>query len=151
MGFAGKRVLEIGGDLDGKVVRACLALGASHVTSINHDDAFEPRSDERSRFLRMDAIDLDFPADHYDLVLGIAVLEHVRGLGRMLDSVHRVAKPGAHVYLHGGPLWNSNKGHHVVATGPSGKQWRFDEQPGSSNPLEDWEHRLLEPASCGTA
>ena len=145
VGFADKRVLEIGGDLDAKVARACLALGAKHVTSINHDSRFRPRSDERSRFMRMDATRLDLPADHFDLVLGFAVLEHVRGPERMLDGIRRVARPGAHVYLHGGPLWNSRKGHHVVAKGPSGKEWRFDGRPGTSNPLEDWEHLRREP------
>ena len=146
VGFAGKRVLEIGGDLEGTVARACLALGAKHVTSINHDRRFQSRQNERSSFRRMDGAALDFPAAHFDLVIGLAVLEHIRPFKQVLESVWRVTRPNGLVYLQGGPLWFSRKGHHLVLIGATGQRWRFNGRDGGINPIEDWDHLRLEPA-----
>ena len=146
VGFEGKRVLEIGGDLEGNLARACVALGAEHVTSINHDRDFEPREDARVTLLKMDAREIDFPGMKFDLVLGFAVLEHVREIEEMLERVYTVTKPGGHVSLHGGPLWHCHIGHHLIVRGSSGQDWRFDRSGNAINPLEDWAHLLREPA-----
>ena len=143
IGWKGARVLEIGGDLDGQVANTILSLGSKSVIAINHDDAFDHvKEAEGLTRLKMDARNLEFPANHFDIVLGMAVLEHLRELDVVLRNVRRVLRPNGHAFFHGGPLWNSYFGHHLVLDAPSGRQFRFW---GPDCPIENWDHLLLEP------
>lgn len=93
----------------------------------------------------MDAAALGFPAAHFDLVIGLAVLEHIRPLKDVLEGIWRVTRNNGLVYLHGGPLWFSRKGHHLVVVGETGRRYHFSNRVGCINPIDDWDHLRLEP------
>lgn len=131
------RVLEIAGDMELWFARGLRQLGAGQVVSTNITDGYEALPSypgiERKW---MDARSLDFPEQSFDLVVGVAILEHLHDLPVALQSICRILRPGGIAYLHGGPLWQGPKGHHVWVDGPSGRHYRFT----GDNPLADWEH-----------
>lgn len=133
----GSRVLEIGGDLDALFARGIRLLGASSVVSTNIADGFESApAFPGIEHIHMDARQLDFPNDSFDLVIGVAILEHLHDIPLALSQVAQVLRPGGYAYLHGGPLWQGPKGHHIWLDAPSGKKYRFT----GDNPIHDWEH-----------
>ena len=149
IGLKGQRVLEIGGDLQGHTARGMIALGAAHVTSINVDEDFDlgvsfPGIQRR----HMDARALTFPDDSFDLIMGIAVLEHFLAFETVLDNCFRVLRPGGAVFFQGGPLWHSAKGHHCVVFDSQGEPlYHFAR---GFNPIEDWDHLLYSAESMKT-
>ena len=140
VGWRGLDVLEIGGDLAGQVSAGMMSLGAKSVTSINLDPEFDTALEvaEGVKRLFMDARELSLPDNSFDAVFGIALLEHLHGLDQILSELNRVLKPGGRVYLNGGPLWNSARGHHLVVSGPTGRYFHFN----FDNPLPNWYHLL---------
>jgi ubiquinone/menaquinone biosynthesis C-methylase UbiE len=63
----------------------------------------------------MDAGNLDFPDESFDIVFSIATLEHVQYPLRVLEEILRVTKRGGHIYVQAGPLYHSPYGHHMFA------------------------------------
>lgn len=61
---------------------------------------------ERTHFDCLDAEDLTYPADFFDVVLGIGVLHHVIKYPRVAENTARVLKPGARAYF-AETLWNN--------------------------------------------
>jgi SAM-dependent methyltransferase len=80
-----------------------------------------------AKLLRMNALDLTFPADHFDGVFSFSVFEHISEPARALQEVKRVLKPGGVFYLdlH---LYTSSNGDHDFRSADA----------GSSLPL--WKH-----------
>ena len=139
VGWQDKTILEIGGDLEGTAARAIIMEGARHVTSINMDPKFDLNMDIPGVTRQfMDARDLTFAENSFDIVFGIAVLEHFSNFDKILEEICRVTSPGGFVYMYGGPLWNSALGHHLVVTGPSGTEYHF----AKHNVMQDWLHLL---------
>jgi SAM-dependent methyltransferase len=137
----GKRILEIGGDHEGKVARAFRDLGAAWVTSINRDKGFEsPGPEDGVERFEMDARELNLQEGSYDLVFATAVLEHLHNIETVLENVYAVTRRGGYVFLQGSPLWNCHNGHHLWVTVPSGRLFTFNQ----NNPIPDWGHLLMD-------
>ena len=138
--FRGRKVLEIGGDLDGTTARGMMAAGAKSIVSINIDSKFDLNIKHKGIERRnMDARELDFPIESFDLVMGIAVLEHFHDFDVVLRRAFDSLVPGGYLYFQGGPLWHSAKGHHLVVEGRTGTKYHFANGP---DPLDDWAHLL---------
>ncbi len=114
---AGKNVLEIGCG-DGKWSYAYfLAQQGSRVVGIDISDVAVAQAAERIsasatgtiRFLAMNAENLEFPDQMFDLVIGQAVIHHL-DLNRAYSEIARVLKPGGSAIfvepLGGNPLIN---------------------------------------------
>ncbi len=97
--LAGKRVLEYGCGPGSCGFQ--LARRGAHVTGIDISDAAIARAKDRARreglteavFLSMNAEALEFPADAFDLVCGIAILHHL-DLDLAYAELARVLRPG---------------------------------------------------------
>jgi len=72
---------------------------------------------------------LDFDDDSFSMLFGRAVLEHISDMDEFLAECDRVLEPGGVLYLDGGPLYYSPKGHHVAVKGPSGTHYGFAKMP----------------------
>lgn len=72
---------------------------------------------------------LDFPDNSFSMLFGRAVLEHISDMDAFLLECDRVLEPGGVLYLDGGPLYYSPKGHHVAVKGPSGTHYGFAKMP----------------------
>ena len=70
-----------------------LRLGEAADGVLHSDVAFGPAVDAIA-----DAHDLPFPARSFDLVVAVAVLEHVADPARCVAEIARVLAPGGHVY-----------------------------------------------------
>lgn len=72
---------------------------------------------------------LNFPDDSFSMLYGRAVLEHISDMDDFLAECDRVLEPGGILYLDGGPLFHSPRGHHMAVKGPSGTHYGFGQMP----------------------
>ncbi len=142
-------VLEIGSDLNGRVLQRLSAQGVQRVVGINPaltaDDA-ERLSANLPPGYRIETVDLrssGLPAVTFGAIFSVAVFEHLIEFDVCLAEMHRLLIPGGRVYAAFGPIWSSSLGHHVFAD-VNGVQLRHWDP--RLNPLEDHSHLLLSPA-----
>lgn len=139
----GKRVLEIGSDYHLISARLLRANGASEVVATNLSEWRSPDPlPEGIRFEVVDASLTDFPDSSFDLIYGIAVLEHIPDLPRMCREIRRMLRRGGKAFLQGHPFWSSSFGHHVWYLRKDGTRYMFHE---ANNPIIDWSHLVLPP------
>jgi SAM-dependent methyltransferase len=110
---AGKKVLEVGCS-DGLVCDIFNQLGATEIHGIDvmatvgcgfRDSGIIYRS--------MDAAQLSFDAQSFDICCSIATLEHVPDPYKVLIEMLRVTRIGGYVYVQAAPLYHSPFGHHM--------------------------------------
>ncbi len=131
-----KSVLEIGGVPPFSVAKTFLGMGANDVNVINLSSDFPERMVEgKVSYQKMDARKMSFADSSFDVIFGVAVLEHISDLETVLDECERVLKPGGCLFLHGGPIWSSCLGHHLYID-YDGIEYRFMD----NCPIEPWEH-----------
>lgn len=126
---ADMHILEVGGDGQFLAGKELLRRGAASVTSTNidgrqHTAPGDPRLSTRFA----DAHHLDqFLDDRFNLVFGIAVVEHILDVPSWLASTDKILKHGGMAFYHGDPLWSSSRGHHVWVEGAEGRNYRFND------------------------
>ena len=155
----GKRVLEIGSDFHLASARLFMANGADSVVATNIGDwkSDEPLPD-RVEFRVCDASDLDLPDESFDIIYGIAIIEHVPDFERLCQAIKRLLKPDGVIYFQGCPMWAGSLGHHVwyspergddfeatFATGGGKKTKPVQYSFTDNNPIPDWSHLALAP------
>jgi len=112
-GFSGKRVLEVGHEASGALLRE---IDVTHhaAEAIGINPAFPGRTvGPRSRTEQGDARDTGLADESVDIVYSVSAFEHVRGLDGVLAECHRVLRPGGRLYAHFGPIWSTSYGHHL--------------------------------------
>ncbi len=142
-------VLEIGSDVNGRVVQELCAQGIHRVVGIN--PALTTADAERLAAnlppdSRIEAVDLrssGLQSETFGAIFSVAVLEHLIEFDVCLAEMHRLLIPGGRVYAAFGPVWSSSLGHHVFAD-VNGVQLRHWDP--RLNPIEDHSHLLLSPA-----
>ena len=162
--LAGKRVLEIGSDYHLISARLFAANGAREVmaTNIGNWKSEEPLPGN-IRFQVGDVGDMDFEPGSFDVIYGIAILEHIPEFEKVVEVCKRVLAPDGVIFLQGCPIWGGSVGHHVwfepasededmrvrfaaggsaTSTNPS---YRFNDD--THNPIPNWAHLVLKPAA----
>ena len=138
----GKRLLEVGGN-SCDLANFFLEEGAADVSIINKTNFSEIYSSSKNiHFVEGDATKLKdyFPDSHFDIIFGVALLEHINASSTMLNQMYSVLKKGGTIYLAGRPIWTSRVGHHVWEN--FGDQYyHFND---SSNPIPDWHHLIVD-------
>lgn len=142
---AGKRVLEVGGDGSYVAAKLLIERGAASVvtTNIDHRHDFlrgEPRitsSFADAHFLHR------YFEQKFDIVLGIAVIEHILNIPMWLEATRNVLVPDGCAFYHGGPIWSCRRGHHIWVTGAKGVHYRFNEQ---REIIPGWSHLFWTPS-----
>jgi SAM-dependent methyltransferase len=157
----GKSVLEIGSDFHLASARLFAANGAAEVVANN---LWEWRSPEplppNVTFRAGDISDVALPDHSFDVVYGVAVLEHIPDVGRVAQAVKRILHPGGVAYLQGCPVWTGALGHHVwldahQTAETEGVAWEANEAwsetvysfaDPAKNPIPHWAHLTHTPA-----
>lgn len=135
-----KRVLEIGSDLEMRVLKRLVAMGPREVIGVNMLAPAEGRQLGGAKLLRGDAHRLPFDAGSFDYIFSVATFEHIADLALALSEMHRVLAPGGMLFANIGPIWSSGTGHHLDVT-VDGERILFS-QP-KSHPLPDFCHLLM--------
>jgi SAM-dependent methyltransferase len=109
----GKRILEVGCS-DGLV---CDLMTHEDPEEIIGIDLLETVGcnypGPKITYARMDASNLDFADQSFDLCYSIATLEHCKDPFKVLQEMKRVTKKGGTCYVQAGPLYYSPFGHHM--------------------------------------
>lgn len=81
----GQKILEIGGDTDRNVANKLVELGAADVWSINIAEIFHDQDIGNIHTRQLSANDIEryFTRGAFDVVFGIAILEHIDDIQRL--------------------------------------------------------------------
>ncbi|MBO9445972.1 glycosyltransferase [Ruegeria sp. R14_0] len=158
----GKRVLEIGSDYHLISARLFVENGAKSVTATNIGDwkSDEPLP-EGVTFRVGDMGQMDLEEGGFDLIYGIAILEHIPDFKGVVDACKRFLAPDGVIYLQGCPMWGGSIGHHVWFEPQNSEDMRIRFAAGGSktstsmmyrftdkeaNPIPDWSHLTHSPS-----
>ena len=113
-----KDFLEIGCG-DGHIVGFIAAEGRS-ATGVDIDGGqFNQRYIKYgANLIRADASKLPFKDESFDFAFSYATFEHISDLDNVLSEVYRVLRPGGHLFVEFGPLYNSPYGLHAYYAVP---------------------------------
>ena len=147
-------VLEVGSDVDGRVLKELSSRGIRNLVGLNIDvdltahsrrDAAEMPDYE---IIKGDVRRLPLADASVSSIVSITAFEHVNDFDVALREMHRVLKPGGILYADFGPIWSCSVGHHVFAIvdGVEARHWK----PGK-NPVPHFGHLLLSPAELRDA
>jgi len=99
---------------DGMVAAALAGLGTTAIGLDTTSKGLDRRAREAgARFVQSDAEAIALASASIDLAYSFASFEHFPHPDRCMNEVHRVLRPGGHVYLHFGPLYFSPYGLHA--------------------------------------
>jgi SAM-dependent methyltransferase len=145
--LAGRKILEIGGDRWRYMSNRFVELGADQIDTINIVPAWPDKVFIAPKIFsqKLDCRKLTdaYEEASFDLVFGVAVGEHITGIDAFLEQAKRVLRPGGLLYLHGGPIWSSGKGHHLFHRF-EGRHYKFSDK---DCPVLGWEHLMNDAAS----
>ena len=144
--ITGKRILEIGGDLEHKVAKYFIQEGASHVVDINKHPSAKTRDiDQHISVISGDCTRLTdyFKHNYFDIAFGVGVLEHINGIPAMLEQLFSVVNNNGFVCMQGGPIWTGPQGHHVWCVRDNQNQFIYKFN-NDTNPIPDWYHLLTD-------
>lgn len=136
-----KTILEIGSDFNLNVARYFISQGAKEVVCVNPKFPETLKSpDKRIRLIKDFGEQTQLPDGYFDIIFGIALLEHVLHVTELVKEVKRMLKFTGVAFLQGCPLYTSKAGHHLWVQ----RQdicYKFSDD---TNPFENWEHLCCE-------
>jgi ubiquinone/menaquinone biosynthesis C-methylase UbiE len=114
------KLLDAGCDSSGKQLWHLAGLTKGEIIGINIEDGF-PSPDAvkliaekpNAKLEKMDAMNLAFPDESFDVVISANVMEHVRDPRRYIQECGRVLKKTGIAYFEAGPIWTGARGHHI--------------------------------------
>ncbi|MGE5505415.1 MAG: class I SAM-dependent methyltransferase [Actinomycetota bacterium] len=158
-GFAGKRVLEVGGSLPRALVldelKATSWLGIEETSYYDDAGGMPPHLADAPPLAELPA-ELDgwqvarggvenLPEalwGRFDLVFSIAAFEHIGRMPLALDRMYRALAPGGQLVSIFSPIWSAHDGHHLHGvTDLNGRTFTF-----ADSPIPPWGHLLMTPA-----
>ena len=110
--FEGKTVYEIGADKNLECALAVIKLGAKCVYAANPEIIPEKSPHEKITIIKDLGENSKFEDGKFDIIYGLALLEHVLNPAELANEISRLLKPGANAYLAGWPMWTSQDGNH---------------------------------------
>ena len=110
---AGREILEVGCS-DGLVCDLMRATRPRKIVGIDMlPDVGCNFPNPVIEYARMDAMDMTFESNRFDLCYSIATMEHVADPFTALQEIKRVTKPGGYAYVQAGPFYHTPFGHHM--------------------------------------
>lgn len=138
-----KVILEIGSDLDLNVAKMMLALGAQKVYCVNPLFKKGMKSnDSRIILLKTLGEQTNLSDSFFDVVFGIALIEHVHDIQGLIIEIKRMLKKEGVAFLQGCPMYCSALGHHVHLRINNEIKYEFCKH--KKNPFLPWEHLVFQ-------
>jgi ubiquinone/menaquinone biosynthesis C-methylase UbiE/glycosyltransferase involved in cell wall biosynthesis len=110
---AGHRILDVGCS-DGMICDLLLNERPAALVGIDiMGDVGSNYTDSRITYHQMDAMNMSFENESFDLTFSTATLEHCGDPLRVLHEMKRVTRKGGYCYVQAGPLYYSPFGHHM--------------------------------------
>lgn len=112
----GASVLDIGASPHGYAMERCFKLQVARYVGIGLDiEAMEDIrvGNSEGRLIFMNAQDLAFEDQSFDLAMSMSTFEHIADVPKALSEIHRVLRPGGACLLSFEPLWTCAYGHHL--------------------------------------
>ena len=108
-----RRVLEIGCG-GGELIRMMLAAhrDVEEIVGINWPPLDLPDLGPKVDVRPMDAGNMDFADDSFDVICSLATFEHLADLGAAFGEINRVLMPGGFLIAKWSPIWSGFDGHH---------------------------------------
>jgi len=97
-----KKILDIGCGVGrgASIIQDCMQMVGIDLSDVAIEQSKKLYEDrENCQFLQMNALDLDFPDNTFDIVIAIEVIEHVSDAQRMIREAIRVLKSGGCLLL----------------------------------------------------
>ena len=114
--IARKALLDVGASPHGYTLEHALQRGVSSYTGVGLGVPEVIEVHHRNhvgRLMKMNAEDLAFERDAFDLILSLSTFEHFFNGARALEEMYRVLKPGGSVLINFQPVWTCSYGHHL--------------------------------------
>jgi SAM-dependent methyltransferase len=111
-----KHLLDIGASPHGYALERSLFHEVSAYTGIGlaPQGTTEVRQANRvGKLIGMNAENLAFDNDSFDLIITLSTFEHFFNIDRVLTEMYRVLKPGGSVLINFQPVWTCSYGHHL--------------------------------------
>jgi SAM-dependent methyltransferase len=113
---AGTRLLDLGASPHGYALEHALALGVKEYIGIGLDveefvEVHAPAG--VGKLVLMNAEQLGFCDQSFDIVVSLSTFEHVADVARVLAEVRRVLRPGGNALITFEPVWTCSYGHHL--------------------------------------
>lgn len=106
----GKRVLELGGNLDDKLVQDS---GVIEWVSLDPRKENYISSNGVFKCHKTNLLDYELKEKYYDFAFSSNALEHVNNLKGCLAYIYKSLKPEGEFFAHFGPIWSAPDGHHL--------------------------------------
>jgi SAM-dependent methyltransferase len=115
--FKHKLLLDIGASPHGFALERALELGVREYYGIGlgipFDIAVQCSKSSWGMLFNMNAEQMAFPSEAFDLIITLSTFEHFFHPSKVLSEMHRVLKPGGAVLIDFQPIWTSIRGHHL--------------------------------------
>jgi ubiquinone/menaquinone biosynthesis C-methylase UbiE len=111
--FAGKKILDVGCDLEGKLITEIRnKYRPLEVVGINL------AAENRELFpnCRMETGDIrgtQYSDGYFDIIVSASAFEHIHNFELAVREMHRILKPAGFIYAGFGPIWSTCYGHHM--------------------------------------
>ena len=131
--FKNRDVLEVGGTTPESITKALEVKSWTCIDTWTGIDAER----ENYRVINTDIATLDLPDNSYDFIFSTNAFEHINKLNTGLKNMRRLLSPGGHLSALFGPIWSSNKGHHLWVNDEKGDLYTFNDDT-----IMPWGHLL---------
>ncbi len=145
------QVLDAGCDPTGKQLWHLAGMVCGSITGINITGGFPSReavallrSRPNARLLRMDATNMGFPDESFDLVISANVMEHVRNPERYIQECCRVLKKPGVAYFETNPIWTGPRGHHIHEDMIRNSCCTTEQYRNDGSIIPDWGHLVYD-------
>jgi SAM-dependent methyltransferase len=111
-----KHLLDIGASPHGYALERSLFHEVSSYTGIGlapQGTTEVYQADRVGKLIGMNAENLAFDDDSFDLIITLSTFEHFFNIDRVLTEMYRVLKPGGSVLINFQPVWTCSYGHHL--------------------------------------
>jgi SAM-dependent methyltransferase len=112
-GLTGKRIMEVGCDVTGRLVKQiCELYRPEEIVGINPLVQLQ-RFGPNCRIEAGDVRSIAYAEGYFDVILSSSAFEHIHNFDVALAEMYRILKPGGYLFSTFGPIWSASYGHHL--------------------------------------
>ncbi len=141
----GANILEVGGGAHLTCPKEFIELGAESVLVTNIAHGLVEKQEGKITTKLHSALEIDGLDETFDIIYGVAVLEHIPDPQLLFQQVYRCLNQGGYAFFSGGPIWSSALGHHCWIT-LGDIDYHFTDR-NLTNLLEPFDHVLNDEES----